>query len=53
MLSQIGCVTIPGEILEKRLLGEALTESENEIFFKRFNMLTDSTKINSPHNDKG
>jgi response regulator RpfG family c-di-GMP phosphodiesterase len=32
MLSQIGCVTIPGEILEKRLLGEKLTESENEIF---------------------
>jgi len=31
MLSQIGCVTIPGEILEKRERGEVLTPSETQM----------------------
>ena len=32
LLSQIGCVTIPGEILEKRYRGEVLAENESEMF---------------------
>jgi len=32
MLSQIGCVTVPGEVLEKRYRGEALFDSEQEMF---------------------
>ena len=32
MLSQIGCVTIPPDILEKRLAGVELTENEQKIF---------------------
>ncbi|OPY58496.1 MAG: Hydrogenase transcriptional regulatory protein hupR1 [Pelotomaculum sp. PtaU1.Bin035] len=32
MLSQIGCVTIPGEILQKKYQGLTLSESENEMF---------------------
>jgi len=32
MLSQIGCVTIPGDILEKRYKGQELTVQEKEIY---------------------
>jgi len=32
LLSQIGCVTIPGEILQKKYQGLKLSESENEMF---------------------
>jgi response regulator RpfG family c-di-GMP phosphodiesterase len=32
MLSQIGCITVPGEILEKKFRGEALTENERDFF---------------------
>lgn len=32
MLSQIGCVTIPGDILEKRYKGEELTGREKKIY---------------------
>ena len=32
MLSQIGCVTVPHEILEKKYQGEALTPGEDEMF---------------------
>lgn len=32
MLSQIGCVTIPGEILEKRYRGEELSKDERSMF---------------------
>lgn len=33
MLSQIGCVTMPNEILEKKYRGEVLSSAEKEIFF--------------------
>lgn len=32
LLSQIGCIAIPTEILEKRFNGESLTESEEKLF---------------------
>lgn len=32
MLSQIGCVTIPEELLEKKFSGKTLTEEENKIY---------------------
>ncbi len=32
LLSQIGCVTIPEELLEKKISGKTLTEEENKIF---------------------
>lgn len=34
MLSQVGCVTVPGEILQKKFRGEKLSPSENNIFFQ-------------------
>jgi len=34
LLSQIGCVTIPMEILVKKCQGQALSENENEIFIE-------------------
>lgn len=38
MLSQIGCVTIPGEILEKKYQGEPLSEDENKMFMDHPNI---------------
>ena len=35
LLSQIGCIGIPGEVLEKRLNGLELTNAEEEMFFKQ------------------
>jgi response regulator RpfG family c-di-GMP phosphodiesterase len=34
LLSQIGCVTIPGEILKKKCQGQSLSVRENEVFTK-------------------
>ncbi|GAB4378695.1 MAG: response regulator [Calditrichia bacterium] len=34
MLSQIGCVTIPGDILKKKYEGKPLTREENEMYLK-------------------
>jgi response regulator RpfG family c-di-GMP phosphodiesterase len=34
ILSQIGCVTIPGEILEKKYRGELLSEDEEKLFLE-------------------
>jgi response regulator RpfG family c-di-GMP phosphodiesterase len=34
VLSQIGCVTIPGEILEKKYRGEPLSEDEEKLFLE-------------------
>ena len=36
LLSQIGCVTIPAEILRKRYQGQSLSLSENEMYLKHF-----------------
>lgn len=36
LLSQIGCVTIPSEILRKRYQGQSLSREENEMFLKHF-----------------
>ncbi len=33
LLSQIGCVAVPGEILEKKSLGVSLSPKEKELFF--------------------
>ena len=35
LLSQIGCIGIPGEVLEKRLNGLELTNAEEDMFFKQ------------------
>lgn len=36
MLSQIGCVTIPSDILEKKYVGQSLTSKENEIYSSHY-----------------
>jgi len=36
LLSQIGCVTIPNEILEKKFSGQSLTQQENEVFSSHY-----------------
>jgi len=36
LLSQIGCVTIPNEILEKKYSGQELTEKECEVFSSHY-----------------
>jgi len=33
LLSQIGCVAVPGEILEKKSMGFTLTQKEKELYF--------------------
>ncbi|WP_096892651.1 HD domain-containing phosphohydrolase [Candidatus Scalindua japonica] len=38
MLSQIGCVTIPGETLERKYQGEDLSIEENQMFFDHPNI---------------
>lgn len=38
LLSQIGCVAVPGEIIEKRNQGKELTENESEIFLSHPNI---------------
>lgn len=38
MLSQIGCVTIPGETLEKRYRDETLTKEEDKMFLEHPNI---------------
>jgi response regulator RpfG family c-di-GMP phosphodiesterase len=36
LLSQIGCVTVPTEILEKKYSGQNLTSQEKEVFFSHY-----------------
>lgn len=43
-LSQIGCVTIPGEILSKKYQGQSLSESEKKMFSKHLQIGRDLLK---------
>ncbi|MDR4499415.1 MAG: response regulator [Candidatus Scalindua sp.] len=47
MLSQIGCVTIPGETLEKRNRGEILSENE-KVMFKEYPQIGKNLLANIP-----